>query len=215
MTVRFILSFGALLALPGTSCLAQLRVAPVRAPSTGFGPVGAGIGVQGPASPSSFGAPALASLMRSGIMGGPSMGLPEPAGELIARDPETGVYGLTAEKSRAMVEVLKKHYGDDLLDLAVIGSRAEGKSNAMKGFRPVRPSSDLDLVPLIRNNASGRVDCRIIGEELKKLLGFSVEVHTVLSFDGNRFDYAVPFYGGGGETYHHFGSGEAVRVPID
>jgi len=79
----------------------------------------------------------------------------------------------------------------------------------------IMATSDLDLVPLVSNSAGGRVSLSDIAKELKELLGFHVEVHTVLSFDGKRFDHSVPFYGGGGETNHWFSSNQAVRIPID
>jgi hypothetical protein len=141
-----------------------------------------------------------------------SLSLPDPT----VRDPVTRVYGMSESQRREVVSILKEHYGDDMIDLAVIGSRAKGKASALKGFRPVSRQSDLDLVPLVKNDYGRR---GAFPEELKarlrSLLGYAVEVHGVISFDGERFKDAVPFFGGGYDTYQYFDLGEAVRVPLD
>lgn len=133
-----------------------------------------------------------------------------------ARDPVTGIFGVDPLQARAIVATLKAHYGDELIDVAVIGSRARGEASAMKGRRPVRAASDLDLVPVLRRDLMGRgPDPRDIGRILAKLLGYSVEVHTVIAYDGRRGEDAVPFYGGGEETWHSFRDGAAVRIPLE
>ena len=110
-----------------------------------------------------------------------SLSLPDPT----VRDPVTRVYGMSESQRREVVSILKEHYGDDMIDLAVIGSRAKGKASALKGFRPVSRQSDLDLVPLVKNDYGRR---GAFPEELKarlrSLLGYAVEVHGVISFDG-------------------------------
>ncbi|MFA5138812.1 MAG: nucleotidyltransferase domain-containing protein [Elusimicrobiota bacterium] len=155
-------------------------------------------------------APGMSSTLPSPSL--QSLSLPDPA----VRDPVTGVYGMNEAQSKEVVSILKEHYGDDMIDLAVIGSRAKGKASALKGFRPVGPHSDLDIVPLVKNDYGMRGP---VPEELKarlrKLLGYSVEIHGVISFDGERFKDSVPFYGGGYETYQYFEQGEAVRLPLD
>ena len=131
------------------------------------------------------------------------------------RDPDTGLYGVSAEQLLVIVTTLREHYGDDLLDLAVVGSRARGTASALKGFRPVHAGSDLDLVPLIRDRSGRGPWTSVIAQELKKRLGMHVELHGVISFDGARFGDSVPFYGGGLESHLYFSAGEAVRIPID
>lgn len=130
------------------------------------------------------------------------------------RDPDTRLYGVNAEKAKALADIVRKHYGDDLLDLAVVGSRASGISS--KRLTSVHEASDLDLVPLIRRGAGGRGELmEKIAKEARELLGCKVEVHTVLDIDDRQgFGTAVPFYGGGGESYHSFSNDEAVRIPL-
>ncbi|HBL18183.1 MAG TPA: hypothetical protein DD417_15875 [Elusimicrobia bacterium] len=140
------------------------------------------------------------------------LGLPPAA---IPRDAHTGIYGLTPEQAGKVVAFLKERYGDDLIDLAVVGSRARGTASVLKGYRPVHAGSDLDLVPLLRRDSGGRgPSCLELAKELAQLLGFPVEVHSVIADNEQPFKDAVPFYGGGNESWYYFNSGEAVRIPL-
>lgn len=133
----------------------------------------------------------------------------------LEKDPVTGLYGVSLEQRRAIVDILKKHYGANLLDLAAIGSRAKGKASALKHERPATSLSDLDLAPLLRETGGGGPDRAVLKQELEAAVGFPIELHGVLTTSDGKFGDHVPFYGGGYETWESFSRGDAVRIPLD
>lgn len=134
--------------------------------------------------------------------------------EALTKDPDTGLYGVSKEQLKTIIAILKKHYGDDLLDLAAIGSRAKGKASALKNFRPPTKHSDLDLAPLLRNRARSGPDSFAIEKEIAQAAGIPIQLHGVLSDGQTKYGDYVPFYGGGYETYESFRGGDAVRIPL-
>jgi hypothetical protein len=139
----------------------------------------------------------------------------DAAPEALTKDPDTNLYGVSKEQLKTIIAILKKHYGDDLLDLAAIGSRAKGKASALKGFRPPTKHSDLDLAPLLRNRARSGPDSFAMEKEIAQAVGIPIQLHGVLSDGQTRYGDDVPFYGGGYETYESFRGGDAVRIPLD
>ncbi|MFA6317307.1 MAG: hypothetical protein WC943_07805 [Elusimicrobiota bacterium] len=141
---------------------------------------------------------------------GPPTG-PEP----VQKDPETGLYGVNASQRAAIIAILKKYYGSDLLDLAAVGSRAKGTASVLKNYRPATTASDLDLVPLLRTSRHDLPYPWDMAKEIQKATGIPIELHGVLSQGETRFEDFVPFYGGGNESWYYFRTGEAVRLPLD
>ena len=133
----------------------------------------------------------------------------------LAKDPATNLYGVSPQQLGTIISILRRHYGDNLLDLAAIGSRAKGKASALKNFRPPTGYSDLDLAPLLRNMGGRGPDSFAIEREIEAATGIPIQLHGVLSSGETRFGESVPFYGGGYETYEWFSSGEAVRIALD
>lgn len=133
----------------------------------------------------------------------------------LAKDPDTGLYGVSQEQLRTVVSILRKHYGENLLDLAAIGSRAKGKASALKNFRPPTGYSDLDLAPLLRDRGGRNPDSSIIEREIEAATGIPIQLHGVLSAGEQKYKEAVPFYGGGYETYEWFSSGDAKRIDLN
>ena len=134
--------------------------------------------------------------------------------EALSKDPDTGLYGVSKEQLKTIIAILKKHYGDDLLDLAAIGSRAKGKASALKHFRPPTKHSDLDLSPLLRNRARSGPDSFAIEKEIAQAVGIPIQLHGVLSDGQTKYGDYVPFYGGGYETYESVRGGDAVLIPL-
>ena len=132
----------------------------------------------------------------------------------LTKDPSTGLYGVSREQLSAIVSILRRHYGENLLDLAAIGSRAKGKASALKGFRPPTGYSDLDLAPLLRDMGGRSPDSFAIEREIEAASGIPIQLHGVISAGEDKFKEAVPFYGGGYETYEWFSAGEAVRINL-
>jgi hypothetical protein len=139
----------------------------------------------------------------------------DAAPEALTKDPDTNLYGVSKEQLKTIIAILKKHYGDDLLDLAAIGSRAKGKASALKHFRPPTKHSDLDLSPLLRNRVRSGPDSFAIEKEIAQAAGIPIQLHGVLSDGQTKYGDYVPFYGGGYETYESFRGGDAVRIPLD
>lgn len=134
--------------------------------------------------------------------------------QVVQRDPETNLWGVEAAQLKTIVTILKKHYGDRLLDLAAIGSRARGRASLLKNNRPPTTLSDLDLAPLLKDGGSSWVDSHAIAEEIRLATGIPVELHGIRSSGETRYKGAVPFYGGGNETWEYFSNGDAVRIPL-
>lgn len=137
------------------------------------------------------------------------------AAEPLARDPETKLYGVNREQVRAIVSILKRYFGEDLLDLAAIGSRAKGHASVLKKNRPVSQQSDLDLAPLLARRERSWPDSEAIAREIEADIRIRVQLHSVLGQGQSRYGDHVPFYGGGNETWEYFGTGEAVRMPLE
>jgi len=148
--------------------------------------------------------------------GGPrvTLGLRSTEKPTVKQDPQTRLYGVDASQLKAVKAVLAEELGDDLLDLAVIGSRARGSASELKGFRPVRPESDLDLAPLVRSGEkASRTDWGAVSERLRDILGFGVDLHVNFSFDGQRYSEGVPFHDGTEvPKLIPFSTGEALRL---
>ncbi|MFA6091969.1 MAG: nucleotidyltransferase domain-containing protein [Elusimicrobiota bacterium] len=134
----------------------------------------------------------------------------------LTRDPVTKLYGVNPEQLKEIVSILKKHYGNDLMDLAAIGSRAKGKASSLKNYRPPTPRSDLDLAPLLCAGGGNGPDIFAVAKEIEAAVGFPIELHGVLSPPGAKFGEYVTFYGGGDiPTWEFFNNGDAVRIPLD
>jgi predicted nucleotidyltransferase len=150
-------------------------------------------------------------------------------GRLTAYYPEIGLFGVDARTAVTMMYLARLHLGGDLIDMYVIGSRANGKAGFPK-TKPVRESSDLNVVLHLRE-APGSRDFRILERlklDLERLL-YPIEVHLLTSFyNGGR-----PFVGSvviamcgsdGGSTFsirypeelRHapMSEGECVRIDV-
>jgi hypothetical protein len=195
-----------------TACLAPLGALPVAAalPSIPANAMGAPLGGAARVSP---GLPQIV----------PGAGYPQDAARTatmvdlsapLERDSATGLYGVAPEQLQTIGAVLRRHYGESLLDLAAIGSRVKGKASATKSFRPPTGRSDLDLAPLLRDTQGRYPDSAAIEREIRVAANIQVQLHGVLSSGELEYGDAVPFYGGGSETRERFAAGEAMRLPL-
>lgn len=120
--------------------------------------------------------------------------------------PETGLWGITADQSAGIMEILRRNFGEDMLGAFVIGSRARGQKSNLKGNRPVDKNSDLDLLVQLKES-SRTAPYRAMdkaNEELKQLLGMQIELHTTASYKDALYKDGelITSYHGGDEAYY-------------
>jgi hypothetical protein len=163
----------------------------------------------------SFAAPAELEPAAAAVAPAAEARTPRDLSATVEKDAVTGLYGVSESQLSAIVAILRRRYGDGLLDLAAIGSRAKGKASALKQFRPPTGYSDLDLAPLLRDGRGRHPSSAEVEREIKDATGLPIQLHGVISMGESRFGYSVPFYGGGYETYESFEAGDAVRIPFD
>ena len=105
--------------------------------------------------------------------------------------PDTMLRGVNTEQLKKLLEIVGRHLQDRLIDIYVIGSRANGKVRLSKGGGPVRPTSDLDLLLHLKSGQDSSITAlrEKIKVELASLLGFSVEVHSTGTQDDLPFRF--------------------------